>query len=176
MRLLSEMRAKAVIDGVVTPAPMTPREQLSLYQADLRLQQRGLEYQKEQIGFPGHPSSAAAQQMRDIDQQLKDLAERRELLETVARTDLATGMTPEILHFDPKVDGQIVVAHGDIGNASHIAVMVSGMTTDLENFKATNGRALAADCHASRSADQHTPDRQDRRAGSSGTFEGYGLG
>lgn len=131
----------AVIDGVVVPAPTTPREQLSLYQADLRLQQRGLEYQKGRIGSPGHPSSAAAQQIRDIDQQLRDLADRRELVETVARPDLATGIAPEILHFDPKEDGQIVVAHGDITNASHIAVMVPGMTTELENFKVTNNRA-----------------------------------
>jgi len=127
----------------VTLAPTTPREQLSLYQADLRLQQRSLEYQKEKIGNPGHPSSAAAQQLREVDQQLRDLADRRELIETVARSDLASGVAPEILHFDPREDGQIVVAHGDIGNASHIAVMVPGMTTDLRTFKATNERAKA---------------------------------
>jgi hypothetical protein len=131
------------MEGVVTLTPTTPRERLSLYQSDLRLQQRGLEYQKERIGSPGHPNSAAAQQLRDIDQQLKDLADRRALIETVARPDLATGIAPEILHFDPKEAGQIVVAHGDISNASHIAVMVPGMTTDLENFMATNNRAKA---------------------------------
>lgn len=131
----------AVMEGVVAPAPTTPREQLSLYQADLRLQQRGLDYQRALLGENPHPRSPNAGKAAAIDRELARLAERQELVETVARPDLTTGIAPEILHFDPKEDGQIVVAHGDIRNASHIAVMVPGMTTDLENFNATNNRA-----------------------------------
>jgi len=136
----------AVIDGVV--APTTLQEHISLYQADLRFQQR----QRAQILDQPEPYTASIedvkaemvereQQLFEIDRQLANLAARRELVETVTRTDIETGITPEILHFDPKADGQIVVAHGDIRNASHIAVMVPGMTTDLASFTLTNERA-----------------------------------
>ncbi|MGH1481728.1 MAG: alpha/beta hydrolase [Geminicoccales bacterium] len=135
----------AVMEGVVAPAPTTPRDQLSLYQADLHLQQRGLEYQRAQLGENPHPRSPNAGKAAAIDRELARLAERQELVETVSRPDLATGVAPEILHFDPKDDGQIVVAHGDIRNASHIAVMVPGMTTDLENFNAIDGAPVFSD-------------------------------
>lgn len=130
--------AAAIDVTVVLPSP---REQISLYQADLRLQQRGLEYQKEQIGDPGHPRSYAAQQLRDVERQMAEIAARRDALDDIAMPDVDTGLTPEVLHFDPKEDGQIVVAYGDIANATHIGVMVPGMTTELNSFPLTNERA-----------------------------------
>lgn len=42
------------------------------------------------------------------------------------------------MQFDPVGDGKIVVGFGDIQNASDIAVIVPGMTTDLDNFPSTS--------------------------------------
>ena len=129
----------AVMDGVVPTT--TPREEISLYQADLRLQQRGLEYQRAVLGEDIHPRSPKAREVAEINSQLRDIATRRDALDRMTQPDIATGVAPEILHFDPKDDGQIVAAFGDIENATHVAVMVPGMTTDLTNVDVTVDRA-----------------------------------
>ncbi|MEM7041207.1 MAG: alpha/beta hydrolase [Pseudomonadota bacterium] len=131
----------AVMEGVAVMTT-TPKEQLSLYQADLRLQQRGLEYQRELLGENIHPRSPKAGKAAVIDRQLDELAQERKLVETVSRPDLATGIEPEILHFDPKDDGQIVVGYGDIANASHIAVVVPGTGAALGTFATTERRSM----------------------------------
>lgn len=137
-RSLALAEGAAVLDGaVVMPSP---REQISLYQSDLRLQQRGLEYQRAKLGENVHPRSPNAAKAAAIDRQLGDIQARRDALDNIAMPDLSTGLTPEILHFDPREDGQVVVAYGDIRNATHIGVMVPGMTTDLNSFPLTNER------------------------------------
>ena len=132
----------AVMDGVMI-AP-NPREQISLYQSDLRLQQRSLEYQRSLLGDTIHPRSPNARKAAEIDEQLQKLAERREVVETVTRPDLATGIEPDILHFDSRGDGQIVVGYGDIGSASHIAVLVPGTGAELSNFPTMEKRSIEA--------------------------------
>ena len=130
----------AVMEGVVvTP---TPKEQIHLHQADLRLQQRGLEYQRSKLGDNIHPRSPDFQKAAAIDHQLQNIAATQNVLDRASRTNVDTGLTPEVLHFDPTADGQIVVGYGDIKNASHIAVVVPGTTSTLSTFGLTHERSL----------------------------------
>jgi len=130
----------AVMDVTVVTPPL--KEQVQLYQADLRLEQRGLEYQRAQLGENIHPRSPDARKAAEIDQQLQDVTAKRDVLDRASRTNVDTGLTPEVLHFDPRADGQIVVGYGDIDNASHIAVVVPGTTSKLSTFGLTHQRSV----------------------------------
>ena len=132
--LTANAEGAAVMDGVVTTPP---REQISLYQSDLRLQRRGLEYQREEMlaSSPiGRGVMVRQKELAQIDRQLALNEHRRQFYDSLTTPDPVTGETPTVMAFDPTEDGRIVVAHGDLENATHVAVMVPGMTTDIDNI------------------------------------------
>lgn len=79
---------------------------------------------------------------------------RRELIERFRlRIDLYERWLDEdrqIILFDPSGDGRVAEVFGDVDSASHIAVVVPGMSNELGNFDAPDGgfRANAARLYA----------------------------
>jgi pimeloyl-ACP methyl ester carboxylesterase len=56
----------------------------------------------------------------------------------------------KVLLYDPEGDGRVAVALGDITTATHIAVLVPGITNQLDNYRGVIGNARALDAEAKR--------------------------